>query len=113
MCHNNASCCEGNLGNRRWQTYQVRGLRGQCTLEVHPGWIQTHLYKLCGDLWLEEETWGFCTTNFVGAQKELENAFKEMDHQKIQYFFQSIGADYIPWCRNPPASSHIGGVLEK
>ena len=52
-------------------------------------------------------------SNFVGAQKELENAFKEMDHQKIQYFFQSIGADYIPWCRNPPASSHIGGVLEK
>ena len=33
-------------------------------------------------------------SNFVGAQKEIGNAFKEMDHQKIQYFLQNIGADY-------------------
>ena len=49
-------------------------------------------------------------SNFVGVQKELGNAFKEMDHQKIQYFLQNIGADYIIWHRNPPASSHMGGV---
>ena len=34
-------------------------------------------------------------SNFLGAQKELRNAFREMDHQKIQYFFQKTGADYI------------------
>ena len=52
-------------------------------------------------------------SNFVGAQKELGKAFKEMNHQKIQYFLQNIGADYIIWCRNPPASSHMGGVWER
>ena len=36
-----------------------------------------------------------------------------MDHQKIQYFLQNIVADYIIWNRNPPASSHMGGVWER
>ena len=52
-------------------------------------------------------------SNFAGAQKEFGNVSKEMDHQKIQYFLQSIGADYIVWHRNPPASSHMGGVWER
>ena len=52
-------------------------------------------------------------SNFVGAQKELGNALKEMNHQKIQYFLQNIGADYIIWNRNPPAFSHMGGVWER
>ena len=52
-------------------------------------------------------------SNFLGAQKELGNAFKEMDHQKIQYFPQNIDADYIVWHRNPPASCHMGGDWER
>ena len=36
-----------------------------------------------------------------------------MNHQKIQYFLQNIGADYIIWNRNPPASSHMGGAWER
>ena len=52
-------------------------------------------------------------SNFVGAQKELEKAYNEMDHQKIQFFLQNIGADYINWHRNPPASSHMVGVWER
>ena len=52
-------------------------------------------------------------SHFVGAQKELENAFKEMDHQKIKYFLQNIGADYMTWYRNSKASSHMGGVWER
>ena len=52
-------------------------------------------------------------SNFVGAQKELGNALKGMDHQKIQYFLQNIGAGYIIWNRNPPASSHMRGVWER
>ena len=52
-------------------------------------------------------------SSFVGTQKELEKAYKEMDHQKIEFFLQNIGADYTNWHRNPPASSHIGGVWER
>ena len=52
-------------------------------------------------------------SNFVGAQEELEKAYSEMDHQKIQFFLQNIRVDYIYWHRNPPASSHIGGVWER
>ena len=52
-------------------------------------------------------------SNFVGAQKELEKAYKEMDHQKIEFFLQNIGADYINWHRNTPASIHMGGVSER
>ena len=52
-------------------------------------------------------------TNFVGAQKELEKACNEMDHQKIEFFFQNIGADYINWHRKPPASRHMAFVWER
>ena len=48
--------------------------------------------------------------NFVGMQKELKDAFKEMDHQKIQYLLQDNGADYIVWHRNAPAPNHMGDV---
>ena len=51
--------------------------------------------------------------NFVAVQKELEKAYNEMDHQKIEFFLQNIGADYINWHRNLPASSHMGGVWER
>ena len=48
-------------------------------------------------------------SNFLGAQKKLGNAFKEIDHQKIQYCLQNICADYIIWHRNPLES----GVWER
>ena len=52
-------------------------------------------------------------SNFVEAQKELGKAYSEMDHRKIQFFLQNIGADYINSHMNLTASSHIGGVWEK
>ena len=52
-------------------------------------------------------------SNFVGAQKELGNAFKEMDHQKIQYFLRNTGSEYIVWHRKPPASSYMVAVWER
>ena len=53
-------------------------------------------------------------SNFVGAQKELEKAYKEMDYQKIEFFLQNIGADYINWHRNPPPCiKPYGGCLGK
>ena len=52
-------------------------------------------------------------SNFVGTQRELAQAFQEMDHQKIQHFLENLGSDYITWHRNPSAASHVGGVWER
>ena len=49
-------------------------------------------------------------TNFVGANKELSNALKEMDNDLIQRRLSQIGTD---WIFNPPLSSHMGGVWER
>ena len=52
-------------------------------------------------------------SNFVGTQRELAQAFQEIDHQKIQHFLENLGSDYITWHRNPSAASHVGGVWER
>ena len=52
-------------------------------------------------------------SNFVGAQKEQEKAYSEMDYQKIQLFLKNIGTDHINSHRNTPASSHMGGIWER
>lgn len=52
-------------------------------------------------------------SNFVGAEKELQKAFKEMNHQQIESFLRNQGADWVIWEKNPPAASHMGGVWER
>ena len=52
-------------------------------------------------------------SNFIGAERELAEAFKEMDHQAVKSFLENHGADWIVWERNPPAASHMGGVWER
>ena len=53
--------------------------------------------------------------NFVGAERELKEAVKEMDHERIRGVLLHEGSDYlvIRWKRNPPAASHMGGVWER
>ena len=42
---------------------------------------------------------------------ELQNAWKELDHQKINTFLLEHGSDsVIPWKKHPPLASHMGGV---
>ena len=66
--------------------------------------LRGNIRELCSD-------WG---TNFVGAERELRAAVKEMNHEKVKEFLQNNGADYMffKFKRNPPASRHIGGVWE-
>ena len=53
-------------------------------------------------------------TNFVGAQNELKEMFKNLDNNKIKAFLRDeFDADYVVWERNPPYSSHFGGVWER
>ena len=51
--------------------------------------------------------------NFIGASNELEKAYKELDHDKIRRFLLTKQCDMISWQRNPPESSHKGGVWER
>lgn len=49
-------------------------------------------------------------TNFVGARNELFQAIEEMDREEIRVKLQK---ENIDWIFNPPAASHMGGVLER
>ena len=52
-------------------------------------------------------------TNFVGASAELNKAFSEMNHKKINEFMQEHGGQWIHWKRNPPTASNMGEVWER
>ena len=54
--------------------------------------------------------WSDNETNFVGTRNELQQVFKEMNHNKIKNFVPENGADWIDWHHNPPAASHMGCV---
>ena len=49
-------------------------------------------------------------TNFVGAERELREVLKEMDHDEIT---EKLRQQQIDWIFNPPAASHMGGVWER
>ena len=52
-------------------------------------------------------------TSFVGAKRELQAAFKSMNHDKISNFLRDQGTDWVKWKFNPPYASHFGGVWER
>ena len=52
-------------------------------------------------------------TNFVGAERELEQCLKEIDHERVREYLLTRNCDYIVWKKNPPEASHMGGVWER
>ncbi|XP_031554426.1 uncharacterized protein LOC116291397 [Actinia tenebrosa] len=52
-------------------------------------------------------------TNFVGAQRELKEAFNEMNVDNIKAELQKIQCDWVTFKMNVPAASHMGGVWER
>ena len=53
-------------------------------------------------------------TNFIGANRELMEAYAKMDHEKIRGRLAEDGTDWISeWIVNPPASPHQGGIWER
>ena len=52
-------------------------------------------------------------SNFVGAVKELQKSFQDMNRSRINEYLQMHGADWITWINNPQTASHMGGVLER
>ena len=53
--------------------------------------------------------------NFVGANNEMNNTIKDLDHQKISDFLLSKSCDWewVDWEFNPALASHMGGVWER
>ena len=51
--------------------------------------------------------------NFIGAEGEFKRGVREMDHNKISDFLVSQDCVWIQWGKNPPISSHMGGVWER
>jgi hypothetical protein len=51
--------------------------------------------------------------NFVGVEEEMKKAVQEMDHDRIRTFLLEQSCDWIEWEKNPPESSHMGGVWER
>ena len=53
-------------------------------------------------------------TNFVGARRELKEAWEEMDNQRIKSELQNQHCDWVlDFKMNVPAASHMGGVWER
>ena len=52
-------------------------------------------------------------TNFVGTANIFKKEFKEMNNTAISSYLCSESCDWITWKRNPPHSSHMGGVWER
>ncbi|XP_055958550.1 uncharacterized protein LOC130013685 [Patella vulgata] len=49
-------------------------------------------------------------TNFIGAKRELHQAFHEMDSGRIQKYLVENGCDYFQFKTNVPNASHMGGL---
>uniref|UniRef100_A0A182KBM2 DUF5641 domain-containing protein n=1 Tax=Anopheles christyi TaxID=43041 RepID=A0A182KBM2_9DIPT len=49
-------------------------------------------------------------TNFVGASRELDEALKEVDDNKLRV---EIGGPNLKWTFNPPGAPHFGGCWER
>ena len=51
--------------------------------------------------------------NFVGCENEFVKEIDKLDDAKIATFLLSDNCDWITWKKNPPVSSHMGGVWER
>ena len=51
--------------------------------------------------------------NFVRADNELRESLRALDNTKIKNFLLTKDCDWIEFERNPPLSSHMGGVWER
>ena len=54
--------------------------------------------------------WSDNGNNFVGTEKELREAVKLLDGERIG---DQLSADGVQWHFNPPSSPHFGGVWER
>ena len=51
--------------------------------------------------------------NFIGTENMFSDEFKKMDNVKVKNFLMSKECEWITWEKNPPYTSHAGGVWER
>ena len=66
-------------------------------------------YRMVGHMGVPEEIVSDNGTNFISANKELQDALKGVSVQKLQEDTSHHG---VKWYFNPPLSPHFGGVFE-
>ena len=52
-------------------------------------------------------------TNFIGAHRELKEALKEMEQDKVRSRLLEENCEWISFKLNPPSASHMGGSWER
>ena len=52
-------------------------------------------------------------SDFVGAERELKEAFMELDEERISQFLLKENCDLVNFKMNVPSASHMGGVWER
>lgn len=51
--------------------------------------------------------------NFASVEQDMKRAVEKMDHDRIRTFLLEHSCDWIEWEKNPPESSHMGGVWKR
>ena len=51
--------------------------------------------------------------NFIGTENDYSKEFSNMNHEKLSEFLQTKDCNWIIWEKNPPYTSHAGGVWEQ
>ena len=52
-------------------------------------------------------------TNFIGAHRELKEALKEIDQDKVRTSLLKENCEWVDFKLNPPSASHMGGSWER
>ncbi|KAL0829434.1 hypothetical protein ABMA28_004206 [Loxostege sticticalis] len=60
----------------------------------------------CRDIWSD------CGTNFVGASRELDLAFKHLKSNVVAEIAELLANDHTTWHFIPPGTPHFGGLWE-
>lgn len=65
-----------------------------------------------------KQIWSDNGTNFVGAERELKQAIKELNHDKLVVELRRMDVEwyscpFVEWRFQPPGASHMSGVWER
>lgn len=54
-----------------------------------------------------------CSTNIVGADRDLKELFADLDEIQMRQYLLKENCELFSFIMNVPSASHMGGVLER